>query len=846
MKVRPADWPGVKRVFDGAVALEGVERTAYVMRACANNSTMREQVETLLASHDRAHALLEIPAGNLVDPRARSEDELIGRSVGTYQVLSRLGAGGMGEVYLAHDDKLGRHVALKLLPVPLTADHDHLRRFHSEARSASALNHPNILVVHDFGEHNGRPFIVTEYIEGETLRQRIDAGAVPVREAIDIGVQVANALAAAHAREIVHRDVKPENVMIRPDGYVKVLDFGLAKLMSAAGGPVNPAFTRPGIVMGTPRYMSPEQARGLGLDARTDVWSLGVVLYEMVTGRPPFDGATPTDVLAAILRAEPAPLDLRALRAPQAFGRLLARMLAKNVADRFVSARELLTDLAALRTEIHSRAARQTNTLVSPTRKAVQRVDALEVAIAVLPFVNAGRDADVDYLCDGITESLINNLAAIPRLRVVPRSTAFRYKGAEVDLERAVRELSVRMLLTGTVLQRHDTLNVQAELVDAVANCQLWGQKYTRKLTDIFAVEQDISREIVAALRIKLNTAEKKRLARRSTKDSEAYQLYLKGRYLWNRRTRPALERAIAYFQQAIEKDAAYALAYAGLADCYAVLGSFTFLAPQDVFPRARAAARHAIGIDEGLAEAHVSLAAVSAFYDADWKTAGHESRRAIAINPQYAVAHQWYGCLLCFVADFAQGLDELREAQRLEPLSPMINTQLGVGFYLARRYDEAAQVLRTTIEFEPAFWPAHLFLGMVRLQQRDHDRAIAESETAADLSGRHPMTLASLGHVLGRAGRWEQAAPLLEELRTRSQTEYIAPDHFALIHVAAGDDELALERLQESVFQHSPIAVWLKADPRFDTLRTDARFEALLRSVFEKRDQMTRLQEQK
>jgi serine/threonine protein kinase/tetratricopeptide (TPR) repeat protein len=845
MKVRPADWPRVKAVFDSALALEGAARAAYVVRACEHDSIVREQVESLLATHDRARTFLEAQGGRLIDPRARTEDELIGTSVGAYQVVSRLGAGGMGEVYLARDDKLDRQVALKLLPVQLTADSDRLRRFHSEARSASALNHPNILVVHDFGEHNGRPFIVTEYIEGKTLRHRIDAGAVPVREAIDIGLQVASALAAAHARDIVHRDVKPENVMIRPDGYVKVLDFGRAKLTSAAAS-VNPSLTRPGSVLGTPRYMSPEQARGLDLDARTDIWSLGVILYEMVAGHPPFDGATPTDVLAAILRADPAPLDLRAIRAPQAFGRLITRMLTKNVTDRFASVPELRTDLAALKSEIESGTGRQAKTQASATGKAVQPVDTLNVAIAVLPFVNAGRDADIDYLCDGITESVINNLAAIPQLRVVPRSTTFRYKGAEFDPGRAVRELSVGILLTGRILQRHDTLDVQAELVDAVANCQLWGQKYTRKLTDIAAVEQDISREIVRALRIKLNSVEKKRLARRSTQDSEAYQLYLKGRHLWNRRTRPALERAITYFQEAIDKDSEYALAYAGLADCYAVLGSFTFRAPQDVFPQARAAARHAVGIDEALAEAHVSLAIVSVFYEADWETAGHESRRAIAIDPKYALAHHCYGCHLCFIGDFTQGLEELREAQRLEPLSPMINTQLGVGFYLARRYDEAAQVLRNTIEFEPAFWPAHCFLGMVRLQQHDHDRAIAESEVAADLSGRHPMTLAGLGHVLGRAGRREQAALLLEELRTRSQTEYVAPDHLALIHVAAGDEALALEQLQQSVLQHSPFAVWLKTDPRFDGVRSNARFDSLLREVFEKKGRAAHLREQK
>jgi TolB-like protein/Tfp pilus assembly protein PilF len=493
--------------------------------------------------------------------------------------------------------------------------------------------------------------------------------------------------------------------------------------------------------------------------------------------------------------------------------RVLSRCLAKEARDRFASASVVASALRLLVDRPASR--RRSRDLDS---------------IAVLPFVNAGRDPDLEYLCDGITESLINNLSDIPKLRVVPRSTVFRYKGADMDPDRAMRELDVRVLLTGRLLQRGDTLSVQAELVDAAANSQLWGQKYSRPLTDISAVEEEIAAEIANTLRVKLTSAERKRRPRRSTHDGEAYQLYLKGRYLWNRRTREGLERAIEYFQQATERDPGYALAHAGLADCYTVLGTFTFWSPQETFPRAKAAARRAIEIDRNLAEARVTLAVVATFFDADPEAAEREFQRAVALNPNYAIAHQWYGAHLCFMSEFQHGLDELHHAQRLEPLSPMVNVQLGVGFYLARRYSDAVRVLQNTVDFDPAFWPAHFFLGTACTQQHDESRAIVEAEAAARLSDRHPATLSALGHVLGQTGRRERAAHLLQELTARARTEYIAPYHLALIHLGLGDENLALERLQESISERSPYAAWLPVEPRLDPLRLNARFKALVR----------------
>jgi eukaryotic-like serine/threonine-protein kinase len=738
-----------------------------------------------------------------------------GTKLGPYEILAPLGAGGMGEVYRARDSRLGREVAVKILPQHLAGNCEALARFEREARAVAALSHPNIVVIFDLGNEGGMPFAVMELLQGETLREQLKRLPYAPRAVAEVGLVISGALSAAHAKGIIHRDLKPENIFINADGQIKVLDFGLARITSVStslGSSLLTATvaTTPGTILGTLAYMSPEQVRGDASEAASDIFSLGAMLYEMATRKPAFSRPSPAETMAAILKDTPP-----RITASSDLDRIVSRCLAKEPRDRFPSASAVASALRVLLKR-------------TTTGKKTQAVD----SIAVLPFVNAGHDSNLDYLCDGITESLINNLAQIPKLRVLPRSTVFRHKGVELDLDRAVRELNVRVLLMGRIAQRENMLNVQAELIDPAADSQLWGQKYSRKLTDLSGVEEDIAREIAEVLRVKLSLADKKHLARRSTQDGEAYQLYLKGRYLWNQRTRDALERAIKYFLEAISRDPVYGLAYAGLADCYAVLGSFAFRAPQETFPRAKAAAQHAAKIDENLAEAHVTLAMVAAFFDFDRARADREFRRSLSINPGYAIAHQWYGTYLCLTADFQQGLAELHEAQRLEPLSPMINVQLGVGYYLARRYDVAAQVLRDAIEFEPSFWPAHCFLGMVYGQQHE-TRAIEEIKAAAELSGREPLTLSSLGYILGRMGEREQAAGVLEELRVRSRTEYIAAYHFALLHLALGDENNSFERLKECLSQHSPYAVWLKVESRFDPLRADARYEFLLRDVF-------------
>ena len=815
-------WQKIEKLYYSAAQRKQGERISFLAEACQGDEQLRREVESLLsspepslqsnwpASETATTALVEIPNGRLA----------MGSRLGPYRIDALLGAGGMGEVYRAVDTRLDRRVAVKISREQFSA------RFEVEARAISSLNHPNICTLYDIG-HN---YLVTELVEGETLRDWMRHSPTEERR-IEIARQVLEALRAAHEAGIIHRDLKPENIMVRHDGYAKVLDFGLAKRIAVWGAIPNEAtvtnLSMPGQVLGTIAYMSPEQIQQQEIDGRSDLFAFGIIFCEMLTGEHPWRRKSAVDTLHAILHDAPPPIRTAAL----GLDAIAQKLLRKTPAERYPSAQAVLEALA-------SRADQE-----APQTAAPRKAAALD-SIAVLPFVNAGGDADTDYLCDGITESLINYLSEIPKLRVVPRSTVFRYKAAEIDLERAIRELNARALLTGRILQRNDTLSVQAELVDSAAGAQLWGQKYNRKLTDISAVEEEIAREIVGALRVKLGSAERKRFGHRSTDSGEAYQLFLKGRYLWNKRTREALERAIEYFRQAIDRDPAYALAYAGLADSYAVLGSFAFRRPQEIFPLARAAAKQAIGIDEDLAEAHVTLAIVSSLFDFDHAAADREFRRALRLNSNYAVAHQWYGGHLCWMADFPRGLEELQEAQRLEPLSPMINVQLGAGFYHARQYDDAARVLLRTIEFEPAFWPAHYFLGTV-YAQRDDERSALELEVAAGLSGRHPLTLSGLGRILARVGQPERARTMLEKLGTRAQSEYVSPTHFAAIHLELGDKDRALECLQDAVAEHSPYAMWLKVEPSFDALRADARFTTLIEKIFGSGDRVPRSQEE-
>ncbi len=782
----------------------------------------------------------------------------------------------MGEVYLAEDTRLHRNVALKLLPAEFTKDPERVRRFEQEARAASALNHPNIITIFEIGQLDDAHFIATEFVEGLTLRERLAQTALPLGEALDIAVQVAQALAAAHARGIIHRDIKPDNIMLRPDGYVKVLDFGLAKLTereTRRGGAqashlptAVKAQTEPGIIMGTVRYMSPEQARGQRVDARSDVFSLGIVIYEMLTGSHPFTGATMTDVMAAILRADPQPLTQCAKPIPPELDRLALKALRKDRDERYQTVRGLLTELKRVkqRFEFTSELERVTQSgelsalgdspsssphLVAeqPTmilnstgrapspRTATRRARIRKVidSLAVLPLINASADASAEYLSDGITESIINSLSQLPKLRVVPRSTVFRYKGQDIDPQEVGEELGVRAVLTGRAVQLGDSLIIKTELIDVAHESQIWGEQYRRKVTDIFELQEEIANEISAKLRLKLTGEEKKRLTKRYTDNTVAYQLYLKGRYYNNRRTEDWIKKGIEHFQQAIELDPNYALAYAGLADAYAFLASSTGgWPPRESYPKAKAAAAKALAIDDTLAEAHTSMGFYYLLYEWDFVEAERAFKRAIELNPNYANAHDGYGFCLRAMGKHEQSIQEVLTSQQLDPLSLFTNVGLGWACYFARNFGQSVKHCEKALEMDAKFFFAYWNLGLSYLQMGKHREGVEALRKGVTDSGGNLAFYAHFGYGLAVAGNIKDAEDVIKDLEKLAARSYVSSYYFAIIHLGLGRDEEAFEWLELAFGERAGFLAFLNVEPIFDTLRADARFQDLLRRI--------------
>lgn len=988
-----------------------------------------------------------------------------GTQLGRYEIRSPLGAGGMGEVYLGHDIQLDRPVAIKLLPPQFTQDEDRLRRFKQEARATSALNHPNILTIFEIGEADGAYYIATEFIDGQTLREHMLGTRLKLEEVLEIGIEVASALSAAHQAGVVHRDIKPENIMLRKDGYIKVLDFGLAKLSerqtsgSAQAETLVGSNTDPGIVLGTVTYMSPEQARGYKVDGRTDIFSLGIVLYEMIAGRAPFSGATPSDVMVSILDREPPPLTMHLPNLLPEMQRIISKTLAKDIEQRYQTIKDLQIDLrrlkqrvefeaemqrttaavppitaeplpsgvqrpspfeqtivspapspsaaaqaqetvqldpsqpsrpvivhvlfmdvigfsklpmnrqqqllqqlqeivsstaefreAKLSNQIISRAAGDGMALVffddpaSPVRCALEisrallnrpdiplrmgintgpvfriintagerdvvgaginmaqrvmdsgdaghilvsktvaeilrefgereeRLDDLgetlvkhdvkvhlfnlytaelgnpqrpsklmgrttqekmaahKDSLAVMPLVNASKDEGAEYLSDGITESIINNLSQLPQLKVMARHTVFRYKGREVEPQEIRRDLGVQKVMMGRVQMFGDNLIITIELIDLADDSQLWGERYMRKSSDIFELQDEISKEISDKLKIKLSGEEKRLLTKRYTENTEAYKLYLQGRYCLGKLTGEGIKKGIEKFQEAIDQDPSYALAYAGLAHAYYIQSS-NYLPPKEAMPKARAAALRALEMDDSLAEAHASLALVKAFYEWDWAGAENEYKRAIELNPGYASAHHWYGWYLSLVGRLGEAIMQIKKADELDPLSLEINSDLGLSFFFARQYGKALEQFQKALEEEPDSIWTRFFLGWSFEQMGQLEKAVAEYKKAR-LVDESPLIIAALGHAYALMGRYEEAQGALEEMKQLSARRHISPYLFTTIYVALGDHDRAFAELEKDYENRSEALAWLKVDPRLDPLRADARFTDLLQRV--------------
>jgi eukaryotic-like serine/threonine-protein kinase len=746
---------------------------------------------------------------------------MIGQRLGHYLMLEKVGAGGMGVVYRAHDERLDRDVGIKVLPPGRLTDAAARKRFRTEALALSRLNHPNIATVYDFDTQDGIDFLVMEYILGLSLGEKLADGALPEKEIIRWGAQLAEGLGVAHDQGIVHRDLKPGNLRIRPDGKLKILDFGLAKMLLAEPqGDLTQTVTTTQEGGGTLPYMAPEQLGGEPVDRRTDIYAVGAIFYEMATGRRPFRGNNIVQLIDSILHQSPKPPSSVNRRISVGLEGIILKAMDHEPGRRYQSARELLVDIERLSAGLPSKVA-----LASRRRASARRL-----SLAVIPFFNVTKDPEVEYLTDGITESLILRLSLQPRLRVMARTTVFRFKGPNVDPMEAGRSLGVRAVLTGKMAQREGALKVQAELVNVADGSLLWGEQYDRSAADILDIQDEISAEITKKLLLRLTREEQKVLAKRYTDDTEAYQLYLRGRYYSDRWTKEVVDRGIPYYNQAIERDPAYALAYTGLAEAYFGMSS-QFMSPREAMPKVRDAAMKALEIDETLPEAHALLAMVRAFYEHDWAGAKAEFTRALGLNFGSASAHEWYGYYLTALGSKEEALTELALARELDPLSSKINLVLGLSFAMARRYEKAIEQLSKTIQMDPDFWLGHLWLGWAYQQMGRPDEALEELNTAFKL-GASPYAAAYLGYVQALDGRRADAELLVHAMVEQFTQRYVSPHHIAIVYVGLGHKDQAFEWLEKAYEHREEILVFLNVDPTWDSLRDDPRFRDLVRRV--------------
>jgi serine/threonine protein kinase/tetratricopeptide (TPR) repeat protein len=746
-----------------------------------------------------------------------------GTRLAQYEILEPLGAGGMGEVYRARDLRLERDVAVKVLPEHLAGEPGMRERFEREMRAVAALTHPGIMAVFELAKVGDLSFAVVELLEGETLRKRLAAGALPWIRAAAIGADVADALAAAHAKGIVHRDVKPENVILTRDGRTKLLDFGLARAQ-LDGGDTHATLgglTSPGLLMGTIGYIAPEQIQGHAATAESDIFATGCVLYECVTGRMPFARSTAAETMAAVLNAEPAPLSDSGAGVTAQLERVIMHCLAKRPADRFRSARDLASALRALGVDTGAVA----GVAQTPTR--TKRPTAK--SIAVLPFANLTDDADADHLCDGLTESVINCLSQLPKLRVVPRATVFRFKGRGDDLASVGLALNVRTIVTGRVARRGGRLNVQAELVDVVNDAQLWGDQYLRDGTDLPSLQQEISFQISEGLRLRLTPEEKKRLAKPSTENSDAYEHYLRGRYYWNKFTPDGFKRSVECFEQAIALDPRYALAWAGLGDAYGTMGYYGLIPTQEAMSNARAAALKALDLDADLPEAHMTMALTHVLADWDWEQAEKEFRAALRLNARHAPTLLFYGLFSVAAGDVEEGIARARRARDLDPLSSITNIGVAWAYLFAHDYAAAIIALRQTLDLEPTFrqaqgalCAAYTFAG----QYEQAARVLAENRHVWGIPVPGTEVLPDVLAREGPQGFLRAQLALMEAAGGEATYPAIG---MVVAYILAGHKEEALTRLERIVDQRNGQSVFLFVEPSLDSIRDEPRFQALL-----------------
>jgi len=881
------NWQRAKDIFNSALELDVIKRQEYLSATCAGNVELRQKVDDLLSSYDSD--FMEKP--DIVASDDSKDGRLTaGSELGRYEIVRLLGAGGMGEVYLAKDSSLGRKVAIKILNQKYERHESNIERFVREAKAASALNHPNILTIHEIGETNDSHFIVSEFVDGRTLCELLNKkGDLDLAEVLEIAIQTASALSAAHTARIIHRDIKPENIVVRDDGYVKVLDFGLAKLLperlsfiDSEANTVKQNQTAEGLILGTVNYMSPEQAMGEAVDPRTDIFSLGIVMYEMITGRTPFAAGSTSETLANLINKEPPPLSRFSPVVSDDLQRIVSKMLRKAPDERYQTMKGLRADLKDLSGQAASRLSRdqtsatehqnatalltrttgdvpQTTVETSKTTPWYRRpvflaptavlLLALLAAgwywrstttalgsrainsIAVLPFVNTNSDADTEFLSDGITDNIIDRLSQLPNLKVTSHTAVFHYKGQESDPKTIAKELGVEAVLTGRVAKRGDALSISLELVDASDNSHLWGGQYDRKLSDLLALQREIPVDVSDQLRLRLSGESKERLTRASTNNDEAYQLYLRGRYSWEKWTQDGSKQAVEFYERAIDRDPGYALAYAGLADAY-IFGAGTGMPQKEAHRLAREAATKALSIDPQLGEAHAALAEVLLYDEWDFSGAERELKRAIELNPNYAEGHHEYSHLLLLLGRPDESFVESMKLLELDPVSETAIGHLGWHYLYARQYDEAIQQYRKDLQLYPDVDIANYFqFGNAYYQKGMYDEAVAEYLQGFAGAGLQPEKIAEFKEAFARGGIKGFYRHWLDQLESKPLRE----QNYVLIgelYARLDEKDQAFEWLEKAYAQHSDGIVRLKEEVGFDNLRSDPRYADLLRRI--------------
>src|SRR5438477_3942154 len=855
----PARFQTIEEIFLAALEHEPGQVSAFLDTACEGDEALRREVEVLLASDQQADGFIESSAVSLAAKLIQNGhgQSLVGYTIGHYKICESIGAGGMGEVYLATDMTAGRKAALKLLPERFTGDAERLKRFEQEARAVVGLNHPNVVTVYEIGEENSIHYIASELIEGETLRDRLTRGSLQLSEALDVAIQIASALTAAHRAGIVHRDIKPENIMLRPDGYVKVLDFGIAKLAEQELPTTMPrdealllVETNLGSVLGTVRYMSPEQAFGAQVDKSTDIWSLGVVLYEMVTGHTPFTGDTPREVMSSILEKEPPQLTTYVAHIPAELQQIVSKTLRKDREERYRSAHDLLEALKGLRHKLEVEAELYPST-ATPSWLRWTRSTALvlgllvaamavavpfywhrnlttssppEKSIAVLPFLDLSETKDQEYFCDGMSEEIIDALAKVEGLRVVARASSFSFKGKTAAVSEIGKKLNVEDVLEGSLRREGNRVRITAELINARSGFRIWSDTYERELQRVFALQDEITRAIVDALKIKLAVA----LPAREQRNTEVYDLYLQGLFFSNKSSEEDLRRALSFFQRAVEKDPTFSSAWTGIAKVWYFLAD-VYLKPLEAYPLSREAAMKAIELDERDAEAHCYLSEAKRVLDWDLAGADAELKRALQLDPNSAPAHLFSGLHPLFRGELRDGLRLILEAQKLDPVSP-IASYVATAAYLANdRVDEAVVEGQRTLQLDPNYFYLDSVLAAAYREKGNFDEAIALYTKAQEATH---LPSSGLAITYTRMGREMEARNILAQLLQAREKRYISAPLIAAVAVALGDNEGAFRELERAYAEHSGILQWIAFLPEFRALHSDARFPDLVRRI--------------